>query len=95
MARKLSAKEVAQVEWNDANKSHHNWDEWTNGEAWELTQGEDFTVAVETFRTQAHQAAKRRNMSLSTSKKDNKIVVKFTPKPADDNVVPINGSTES
>jgi hypothetical protein len=89
VARKLTAKEEATVEW--AKPQRYPWDEWTNGSAWELTQGEDFNGGIPQFRQQIYQIAKRRGHEVQVIQKGTKLIVKFQSR-----VVPIrpadNGS---
>jgi hypothetical protein len=51
------------------------WDEWLNGEIWELTRGEDFDIRVDHFRAQAFTNAKRRGMKLRTNVTDERIIL--------------------
>lgn len=34
-------------------RSKYPWDDWFDGQVWELTPGEDFTVTIESFRSTA------------------------------------------
>lgn len=42
------------------------WDEWLDGSAWELRQGEDFSVSVSSMKSQATIRAKKRGLGLHT-----------------------------
>lgn len=44
------------------------WDQWTNGKAWLLVRGEDFTCGVESLRSAIHQYATRHDLSVVTRK---------------------------
>ena len=44
----------------------YNWDLWTNGENWVLTQGEDFDSTVHSFRTLVHRTRKVRGLKART-----------------------------
>jgi hypothetical protein len=80
MAKQLSAKEAAQVKW-DKNTRKYDWDSWTNGEAWELVKGTDFTIAVTQFSNQARQIARRRGLDISIVQEGTKLTIKFTKHP--------------
>lgn len=53
------------------------WHEWSNGEAWLLTYGEDFTVPVDSMRRAAHTHAKRTGMGIATRATKEGLVVQF------------------
>lgn len=57
----------------------HDWETLTNGSAWCLKPGEDFTCGVRTFRNQCHLEARRRNLKSITrwDKAENKFWVQF------------------
>lgn len=42
------------------------WDEWLNGETWELRQGSDYPTPTERFRQTAWEAARTRGMKIAT-----------------------------
>ena len=44
------------------------WSTWLDGNAWQLTQGEDFQPEPETFRAQVHMAAKARGLAAITTR---------------------------
>lgn len=48
-------------------KSTHPWDEYLDGSVWELTEGEDFTSKLATFRMNAKAQAERRGGKVRTS----------------------------
>ena len=39
--------------------ARYDWVTWFDGQVWELTPGEDFTISVKSFQIQAHNAARR------------------------------------
>jgi hypothetical protein len=53
MARKLEAFPAAAG-------SRYPWDEWLDGNVWELVRGEDFQAKLTTFRANAQGQAKKR-----------------------------------
>lgn len=59
--------------------SEYPWDQWFDGDVWELEQGEDFTTSVEGMRSVLHGAAKRLGYALSTRVRDGLIYVQATP----------------
>lgn len=44
----------------------HNWDQFLDGNVWELTYGEDFTSQARSFTSQARRAAEAKGMKLAT-----------------------------
>jgi len=82
MARKLSKTEAAGVKWDETTR--YPWDEWTNGDTYELKQGEDFNGRVPQFRSQCNQVAKRRGLTASVLQNGDKVYVKFTKLQSDD-----------
>lgn len=55
--------------------SKYKWDIWLNGKVWALDAGEDFDVAVESFRMTAKSAAKTRGGALKTARMGEKTLV--------------------
>lgn len=55
MARKVDVFPAA------PDSSRYPWDEWLDGDVWELVHGEDFKGRPNTFRSNARNQAKRRN----------------------------------
>lgn len=45
-------------------KQLYDWKRWLDGEIWELKEGEDFKTSMSSFRTQAHNAARMRQMKV-------------------------------
>ena len=52
----------------DGKYRRYPWNEWTDGKARVATQGEDFTVRLESFRTSLHIEARNRGLKCKTSK---------------------------
>lgn len=42
------------------------WDQWTDGQVWELVRGEDFAPTIRNFRPQCYMVAQRRGMEIRT-----------------------------
>lgn len=49
-------------------QSKYPWDEWTDGQIWELEAGKDFTQQIESMRQAAAKQAKQRNLAFRTAK---------------------------
>lgn len=62
--------------------SRYPWNEWLDGDAWELEQGADFTVTTKSFRSAAAQAARIRNGGIRTAltNEGKNVVIQFVPK---------------
>ena len=54
------------------------WDEWFDGEVWELTPGEDFT-SLKTIRSGIYEAAVARGCRVSTRQKDGFLYIQARP----------------
>jgi hypothetical protein len=48
-------------------KSRYPWDEYLDGDVWELTVGEDFTSKLSTFRMNAKVQAKKRGGNVRST----------------------------
>lgn len=72
MVRKLSESEAAKVSFLRSRRGNYNWDEWTTGDTFVLTQGEDFHCSVATFRVQWCKYCKKAGMSGQTQLGTNK-----------------------
>ncbi len=60
------------------------WDEWFDGDWWELFHGDDYEVATDNMRAGAHTAAKRRGGKVSTRLTENGFALRFfIPAPAE------------
>lgn len=58
----------------------YDWDAWLNGDSWQLIKGEDFDVAVSSFRSAAMSAAGRRQVKMRSSVDGDTIVIQaYTP----------------
>ena len=45
----------------------YDWNEWLDGQVWELVAGTDFTVPVRSMAAQVYQAAVRRGIAVRVS----------------------------
>lgn len=61
MAKKLSG-----YDWHDSRKIYP-WDEWLDGNVWELRQGEDFDCKPVSMKTTAQAAGRTRGLSVHVS----------------------------
>lgn len=56
------------------------YDEWLDGQPWELTEGEDFEVSKASFMTSMRGAAKKRDLKLRSRVGEKSVVVQaFKP----------------
>jgi hypothetical protein len=87
MAKKLSPKEAAEVQWQKNTAHRYPWNDWANGETWVLVRGEDYKISTMQFRSQMSQVARRRGLTLHTivSEDSETVTVKFE-KPNDNDV---------
>jgi hypothetical protein len=46
---------------------HYPWDQWFDGQAWELRQGEDFPGGIESFRANLCRMARQRGVKVRTT----------------------------
>lgn len=62
--------------------SVHPWDEWADGSAWKITQGEDFTGDLESMRTQLYGKARtlEKTVELVVDKDEKTITFQMKPK---------------
>lgn len=44
----------------------YDWDNWLDGQTWELVQGEDFTIDMHAMRSSAHGMAARKQVKVIT-----------------------------
>lgn len=51
------------------------WDEWLDGQIWELTHGKDFNCVVVNFRSAVYVEAKRRGKKVRISLRENSVVI--------------------
>lgn len=60
------------------------WNDWLNGEVWELAQGEDFKVTADSLRTQARVNANKKGGHIQATIFNNKrsLIIQFVPGPA-------------
>ena len=59
MARQLK-------DFNFPEPTAYDWDRWTNGKAWEIVQGEDYSVSTESMRTNLYDKARQLGRSVRT-----------------------------
>lgn len=76
MARRLDA-----LPSRNNGRAIYPWGEWLDGSIWELTQGEDFTCALQGFRNMVHQAAHRRNLTAHIRMTGDKTIAIWTETP--------------
>lgn len=56
------------------------WDEWLDGDVWELEPKEDFDIRLDNFRSAVYQAAAARNVSVTVRQgKNGMVYVQATP----------------
>lgn len=73
MARPVDVSDVSLV---DRTRSvGYPWDEWFDGQLWELVPGKDFTGSAAGIRSSAYNAAKVRGVKVRTYYKDGKVYV--------------------
>lgn len=72
MARKLKAFPEDQV-------SKHPWDDYLNGDIWEIQQGEDFDCKPVVMRNQIYNTAHKRDLDARVSVRGNIIVFQALP----------------
>jgi hypothetical protein len=53
----------------------YDWDNWLDGQVWELEKGKDFTVGVTSFRSLASKTAGRRGIKVKTRVKDGNLFI--------------------
>lgn len=74
MARKCAENEIAFTD--RGRPSSYPWDEWFDGNTWELTPGKDFTTEVKAFQSTAQQAARNRRLRLRTRSLGDKVYIR-------------------
>jgi hypothetical protein len=66
-------------------QSRYPWDQWLDGQIWQLAAGEDFTSKPETFRQNAAGQAQRRGGAVRSRLLEDGdrqvVVVQFQPRP--------------
>lgn len=69
------AKKLAEFDWSWGNEKYP-WDEWFDGNIWELTSPKDFDGTTASFRITLFNAAKRRGLKVRTRVlSDTKLVI--------------------
>lgn len=51
------------------------WTTWLDGQAWELTPGEDFLLSVFNMRAMAYGAATRKGLKVRTADRNGKLII--------------------
>lgn len=54
-------------EWRVASRSKYPWDEWFDGNVWQLEQGRDFESSPERMRQMVGMTARKRGLKVRTS----------------------------
>jgi len=62
MARRVEGFKKDQIE----RPRRYDWAAWTDGEVWEIRQGEDYDVPTENMRVNLHERAKRQGVAVRT-----------------------------
>lgn len=69
------AKKLKNFEFRTNARDSMPWEEWLDGNIWQLTKGEDFDRSVESIRSGAFVKAKAMGLKVRTSVKENTIVI--------------------
>jgi len=56
------------------------WSDWTDGRIWEITRGEDFTLAVQSMAGLLRMRASRLGLSIQQRVRGDVIAFRFMPK---------------
>jgi len=96
MPELMSDKQVAELAVRRGRPTKYPWDDWTDGQWRTFKRGTpeqcelpaedpdhaDFAVDIETFRVNASEIAKPRNLKVETRKVgDDQVAIRFLPKP--------------
>lgn len=76
MAEVLNSDEAAQLGLRGA-KSKYPWSEWSDGQTWKITQGQDFEISPHSFCTQLYNRAGKIGKKVSCSVLGDQIVFRF------------------
>lgn len=77
------AKEI-DGEWpSDGHRTKYPWDEWLNGNVWELLEGVDFPHKIQRMRVQTYVAAGKRGLKARTSQRGPNSLIIQAYKPSD------------
>jgi len=60
-------------------KGVYPWEEWLNGEVWELTPGEDIPSG-RSFRASVYRACADRGLRVTTNERDGLLYIQASPK---------------
>ena len=72
MARKVKEMPVSH------RASRYPWDEWMDGNIWELSPGKDFECSLPSMRQQVYQAAANAELSATTREHEGKLYIQVT-----------------
>jgi hypothetical protein len=61
-------------------RSMYPWDEWANGEVWELERGRDFAVSVGGLSSSVYGYAKRFGLAVRFSRRGGRVRLQFLPR---------------
>jgi len=61
-------------------KSAYDWDNWLDGQVWELEKGVDFHVRIISFRSMARNTAVVRGLEMKTRSKGNSLFIQAKEK---------------
>jgi hypothetical protein len=83
MAKNLKSYEFA----SGGGRQKYPWEQWFNGDIWELTDGDDFQCNIATMRMQTHKQAKARGLRVKTAVDGGRFILQAfkegeTPAPA-------------
>jgi len=82
MAEKLEEYEFKNQ--RSTGKGKYPWDQWLDGDVWQLTHGEDFTTEVANFRSWAYHNARKRGGTLRTNNPSTDVlIIQFVQKPVE------------
>ena len=56
------------------------WDDWFDGQVWELTQGEDFQIKAHSMQSPIRSAARTRDLSVHICVRGDKVYIQASKK---------------
>jgi hypothetical protein len=59
-------KRLRSFDFGEQTRARYPWADWTDGSVWKITQGTDFTVALESMQTQLYLRGKAEDRSCRT-----------------------------
>ena len=69
------AKVMKRFDFPTSRRMRYPWDDWLDGQIWELERGKDFVVGLDQMRKNAYNAAWSRGLRARTSNNKGKLVV--------------------